>query len=404
MTSSDAPNKLKTAQTPPAFLSIGLRPFFLMGSLWAAGAMVIWMTVLAGGFTLPSRFDPVSWHAHAFLFGYLGAIIAGFLLTAVPNWTGRPPLVGGPLLALVLLWCSGRLAVLLSGLLPLVPVIMIDLSFTLVLGAIILREIIAGQNWRNMVIVILLASFAVANLVFHLEVAQGAYAAQGFGLRMGLATGIVMITMIGGRIIPTFTRNWLRKTGRDVQPADVMQGFDKGVLLATLITLLAWLFWPEHTATGGVLIMMAGLHAYRLMRWKGIHTKAEPLVWVLHVGYAFIPIGAAALGVSILWPDAVGLVAAQHIWMAGAIGLMTLAVMTRATLGHTGNELQAGPATVAIYLSIIGSVFARLCAGIWLENSSFLYMLAGIFWIGAFGGFAVVYGSLLLQPKGKSPL
>ncbi|AXI48864.1 short-chain dehydrogenase [Sulfitobacter sp. SK012] len=398
----DAPIQPQPAKPPSAFFSIGLRPFFLLGSLWAVAAMTILMTVLAGGFTLPSRFDPVSWHAHAFLFGYLGAIIAGFLLTAVLNWTGRPPLAGWPLLALVLLWCMGRLAVLTSALFPLIPVIIIDLSFPLVLGAIILREIIAGQNWRNLVIVILLASFTTANLVFHVEAAQGAYAAQGFGLRMGLATGLMMIALIGGRVIPTFTRNWLKKTGRDARPADVMQGFDKLVLFATLITLLAWLFWPKHTATGGALLVMAGLHAARLLRWKGTHTKAEPLVWVLHVGYAFVPIGAAALGGYILWPDAVGLAAAQHIWMAGAIGLMTLAVMTRATLGHTGRDLRAGPATVAIYLSITGSVFARLSAGIWPEHSLVLYMLAGVMWMGAFGGFAIAYGSVLLQPKCKN--
>lgn len=396
---TDTPVQNEPTQRRQSFLTLGYRPFFLLGALWAAGAMALWVSMVAGWFTLPSRFDPVSWHAHAFLFGYLGSIIAGFLLTAVPNWTGRPPLVGGPLLALVLLWCAGRIAIALSELLPLTPVIFVDLSFPFILGALILREVIAGKNWRNIIVVVMLAVFTLANLVFHLEAARGDYAAKGYGLRLGLAAALMMISIIGGRIIPTFTGNWLKNNALNVQPVSPLQPFDKAVLLATLIALSAWLCWPYEMVTGASFIAISGLHAARLARWKGIHTKAEPLVWVLHVGYACVPIGAFTLGLSILLPTFSGPAAAQHIWMAGAIGLMTLAVMTRATLGHTGCDLHAGRGTVLIYAALIASVAARLSAGLWDHQSTAVYALSGTLWIIAFAGFAAVYGALLIRPK-----
>lgn len=403
MISIKAQQTPKSLPTPVAFLSIGLRPFFLLGALWAASVMAIWIVVLAGGFDLPTRFDPVSWHAHAILFGYLSAIVAGFLLTAVPNWTGRAPVNGKPLLALVLLWCAGRVAVALSDLLPLVPVILIDLSFPVVLGTLILREVIAGKNWRNLIVVVMLAAFTMANMVFHLEAARGEYAAQGIGIRLGLASALMMISVIGGRVIPAFTSNWFKKTGKDHLPTRPMQGFDKAVLLVTLVGLLAWVFWSENTFTGCALVLLAALHTGRLIRWKGIHTRTEPLVWVLHASYAFIPIGAAALGTSILWPELIGVATAQHIWMAGAIGLMTLSMMTRATLGHTGRDLHAGITTVAIYISLIGSMVARLSAGAWPEFAMISYTVSGTLWICAFGGFAALYGPLLLQPSAGEP-
>lgn len=390
---------------PPvsAFLSRGFRPFFLLGALWAACAMAVWIAVLSGGLSLPSRFDPVSWHAHAFLFGYLGAIIAGFLLTALPNWTGRPALTGRPLVMLVLLWLAGRVVVAISATLPLGVVIAVDLGFPVVLGAFILREMIAAKNWRNLIVVAMLAALSLANLLFHLNTARGYYAAQGPGLRLGLAAALMMISVIGGRIIPTFTGNWLAKVGQNARPSPPMQTFDKIVLIASLVTLIAWVIWPNNNLTALALVVVSVLHAIRLVRWKGMLTGREPLVWVLHAGYACVPIGAAALGLSILQPALVGLAAAQHIWMAGAIGLMTLAVMTRATLGHSGRDLHAGPATVLIYGAVIGSVLMRLCAGVWPEHSQILYVLSGALWIGAFGGFAAFYCRAIILPKSASP-
>lgn len=382
-----------------AVLSFGFRPFFLLGALWAAFAMAMWISMLAGGLVLATRFDIVSWHAHEFLFGYLSAIIAGFLLTAVPNWTGRLPVLGWRLGALVALWISGRLAIAFSAFMPALLVALIDLMFAIALGLLIAREIVAGRNWRNLIVLVMLTVFTLANLLFHMEAGQGAYAAQGIGLRLGLAAVLMMISVIGGRIVPSFTRNWLVKSGSDARPVPPMQAFDKVVLMITLAGLAFWVFWPDWPVTGLMLLLVGIFQTVRLVRWKGLNTLSEPLVWVLHLGYGLVPLGALFVGMDILFPEISGLAAPQHVWMAGATGLMTLAVMTRATLGHTGRALHADSATLAIYLALISSVSVRLAAGMFPDVALTLYILSALLWISAFGGFAIAYGGLLLRPK-----
>jgi uncharacterized protein involved in response to NO len=378
----------------PALFSYGFRPFFLFGALWVVLAMLIWLAALTGTIDLPTRFDRVSWHAHEFLFGYLGAVLAGFLLTAVPNWTGRLPMVGWRLAALFGLWVAGRIAVFFSALLPVAVAPVVDLAFPLVLGGLILREIMAGKNWRNLIVLAMLAVFTLANGLFHFEALRGDYAAQGMGLRLGLATAVMMIAVIGGRIIPSFTRNWLARTDNPARPAPPMQRFDKLVLLTSIVVLAFWVLRPFERLTGVALIIFGLLHLARLLRWQGHQTLSEPLVWVLHVAYVFIPVGAFALGLDQLAGNP-GTAGAQHLWMAGAVGAMTLAVMTRATLGHTGQELTANRITVAIYLCLFGAALARLWTSVWLQMS----YVSGILWLVAFAGFVVAYGPALLRQK-----
>ncbi|MBW4973569.1 NnrS family protein [Roseovarius mucosus] len=383
----------------PAVLSFGFRPFFLGAGLWAAGVMALWVLMLTGALSLPTGFDPVSWHAHEFLFGYLAAVIAGFMLTAVPNWTGRLPIVGWPLASLAALWLLGRVAVLVSAGVSPMAVALMDLAMPVVLGAVMLREIVAGKNWRNLIVLVMLAVFALGNGLFHWEAARGDYAAQGYGLRVGLAAVVMMIAVIGGRIIPSFTRNWLARRGPGRLPVPPMQRFDKLALLLLLGALGMWVARPDGLATGGALVVAGACHAMRLARWAGDRTGAEPLVWVLHLAYAFVPLGALAIGLEGLSSGIFGMAAVQHLWMAGAAGLMTLAVMTRATLGHTGRALTAGRGTVAIYLALVVSVLARLAAGVLPAEAGMLHALSGAAWIGAFGGFAVLYGPLMLRQK-----
>lgn len=390
------------AWTGPTILSYGFRPFFLGAAVWAALAMGLWLAMLAGRITLPSAFEPFAWHAHEFLYGYLGAVIAGFLFTAVPNWTGRLPIVGWRLGALTLVWVAGRLAVTLGAGWPAGLVAAADLAFPLIFALAIGREIVVGRNWRNLVVLAMLAVFALGNALFHWEAAQGQSAAQGFGLRLGLGAGVMMIAVIGGRIVPSFTRNWLVKQAPGQLPVPPMRAFDKVTLGGLLLALLLWLVLPDHRLTGVALAVVGVLHLLRLSRWAGQRTLAEPLVAVLHLGYALLPLGALAMAVEILLPEAFGMAAAQHLWMAGAIGLMTLAVMTRATLGHTGQALTARRGTVLIYGALVASVLFRLAAGLWSGLSTPLLTLASLSWILAFGGFAVGYGALLLRlPPGK---
>ncbi|KDB04547.1 short-chain dehydrogenase [Defluviimonas sp. 20V17] len=382
----------------PALFSFGFRPFFLGATLWAALAMALWIPMLAGRLDLPTTLDPVSWHAHAFLFGYLSAVIAGFLTTAVPNWTGRMPIVGGPLALLFGIWVAGRLAMAVSAELPPGVAATIDLAFPVIFTLIIAREIFAGRNWRNLPVLALLGVFTLADGLFHWQAARGDFAAGGYGLRLGLAAVLLLIALIGGRIVPSFTRNWLVQRGETRLPSPPMGRFDKLAMIVLLAALALWVAGPGAAVTGAGLLLAGGLHLARLARWRGRLTLAEPLVAVLHAAYAFVPLGALATGAEILSPGLMG-TGATHLWMAGAIGLMTLAVMTRATLGHTGRALTAGPGTVALYLALVVAVLARAAAGALPGLSAPLYVLAGLGWIGAFGGFALLYGPGLMRAR-----
>ncbi|UWR62603.1 NnrS family protein [Phaeobacter inhibens] len=383
----------------PAILSYGFRPFFFLAALWAGLAMIAWIGLLSGALTLPIMLDPVSWHAKAFLFGYLSAVLAGFLLTAVPNWTGGAPLKGWPLLGLVLLWLAGRVTDLYTADLPAVVVAFVDVSFPLILGAVILREVIARRNWRNLVVLVLLGLHTLALLLVHLETAGGGYPAQGLGMRLGLATVIGMICLIGGRIIPSFTGNWLLKMGVDARPASPMQRLDKFVFAISLPALCIWVAAPDHIAAAVALTIFAMGHLLRLARWQGHRTAAEPLLAVLHLAYAMVPCGAVLMAISKIPHVPLDTAAAQHLWMAGAIGMMTLAVMIRATLGHTGRRLVAGPGAKLILLAVLVASVIRIVAGIGVGSAGWLYHLSAAAWCTAFFGYALVYGAALFSAK-----
>lgn len=382
----------------PAIFSFGFRPFFLFAAIWAALAMGLWLALLSGADFLPLALDPVSWHAHEFLYGYLSAVVAGFLLTAVPNWTGNLPVVGWPLAALSALWLLGRLALSSASLWPPLAVMLADLAFLTALALFLAREIVTGRNWKNLIVLAALTVFLAGNALFHIEALRGEYPASGAGLRLGLGAGIFLIALIGGRVVPSFTRNWLVKKGAERLPTPPMQGLDKFSLLFLVLALVAWVALPG-SLTAGVLLLLAGaLHLVRLARWCGWATRAEPLVWVLHLAYLFVPLGAIVLGVAIVTEAAHLAAASLHVWTIGAIGTMTLAVMTRATLGHTGAALTAGPGSVMIYLSMPVALFCRLIAAS-SADPQLWQLVSGLAWFTGFLGFALLYGPRLLRAR-----
>ena len=385
------------AWSGPVILTYGYRPFFLMAGAWAVLAMVIWITMLAGWMPVLTRFDPVSWHAHEMLFGFLGAVLAGFLLTAVPNWTGRLPIIGWPLAGLVALWVVGRMAVALSGLLPPVLIGGLDLLFPTFLAATIGREILVGQNKRNLPLLALLVLFIISNGLFHASAAQGDYAASGVGFRMGLATAVTFVTLIGGRVIPSFSRNWLVK--RDVSDLPAPFGsVDRVALFLTLAALIGWVALPHYAGTA-ILCAFAGLaNLIRLSRWSVLRVWSEPLLWILHVGYFFVPLGFLAITVAV-WDIGISPpIGAQHIWMVGAIGVMPLAMMTRASLGHAGRALTAGRGVSAIYILVLVSVALRFIAAFGAAPYWLVYGSA-LCWIAGFLGFCVLYWPILTKPR-----
>ncbi len=379
----------------PAVFSLGFRPFFLMAGIWAALAMAIWIFMLAGASPLPTAFDMFTWHAHEFVFGYGMAVISGFLLTAVPNWTGRLPVVGWPLAALAGAWLAGRIAIAVSLTLPALVVALVDLVPGVALAAVIAREVVAGQNWRNLPVLGLLCLFLAANLLFHVEAARDGSASDGVGLRLGLAVILLLIALIGGRIVPSFTRNWLVQRGSPQLPVAFCRA-DGVVLAMTALALAGFVGVPDSLATGLLCLLAGAANLWRLARWQGPRTVAEPLLWALHVGYGFLALGFLAVGAA-----AFGMVSrsgGMHLWLAGAIGLMTLAVMSRASLGHTGRDLHAGWALTACYLALILSVLARLAAAV-LPAQGWLLDLAGLGWIAGFAGFALLFVPVLVHPR-----
>ena len=247
----------KVISPKSVIFSYGFRPFFLCASVWAVVAMSVWILVLSGRLVLPTTLDPVSWHAHEFLFGYLGAVIAGFILTAVPNWTARPAITGWPLARLFVLWLAGRLAIATSAHLPSLVFVITDLSFQLMLCTMVARELISARNWRNLIFVCLLCGQILGNAVFHWEVLLGEYAAHGTGFRIGLAASVMMIVVMGGRIVPNFTHNWLVSRGGAVRPAPTGM-IDKLAILGILLALIFWIIVPEQEITAIALLLSGG--------------------------------------------------------------------------------------------------------------------------------------------------
>jgi uncharacterized protein involved in response to NO len=378
----------------PAILSYGFRPFFLLGAIWSALAVAIWLPILAGSLTLPIAFSAVDWHVHELLYGYLPAIAAGFLLTAVPNWTGRLPVTGMPLLALLIVWVAGRLAMLISAWVGALTAATIDLLFLATLACVIGREIIHGSSKQNLKILALIGLLLVGNVVFHLE-SMRLGGSNAYGTRIGIGTAVLLITVIGGRIIPSFTRNWLARRPAGSMPT-AFNRFDVIAIAGGAAAIALWVVAPSHYATAMLALLAAVLHAIRLTRWAGYRTLREPLVVVLHVAYAFVPIGFLLVSSSVVLPTLITPTGALHCWTAGAIGLMTLAVMTRASLGHAGQSLTATVPTQLVYLAVVIAAAARIIAALDIARAPLL-PLAAIAWVAAFGGFALIYWPLLTR-------
>ena len=272
----------------PALFSYGFRPFFLLGSVYAGLAILVWLPVFMGELSLVSAFIPRDWHVHELLYGFLPAVITGFLFTAIPNWTGRLPLRGRPLMFLVALWAAGRICVTFSAETGWLAAMLIDCSFLLLVAAAAAREIIAGKKWNNLSVVLLILVLLGGNLTFHLE--AHFKGAADISIRVGIAVVVLLISLIGGRIIPSFTRNWLVRENPGRLPIPFAR-FDMLAVVFGAVALVFWIVAPNDTRTGAILAIAGVLHLIRLGRWAGDRTGRERLLLILHVGYAFVPLG-----------------------------------------------------------------------------------------------------------------
>jgi len=372
--------------------SRGFRPFFLGAALWAVVAIAIWPPFFTGEIAVPTAFSPVDWHIHEMIYGYGSAVVAGFLLTAIPNWTGRLPVAGWPLVLLATLWAIGRAAVFFSAKIGWIPAALLDSAFLLIFAAVAAREVIAGKNQRNVKVVALLLMLAAANAGFHIEAMMTGVAS--ISARAGLAVIVFLILLIGGRVVPSFTHNWLARQERTVRP--VPFGRPDGVVMAlSALALFLWIVDLERGVTGLLLLVAAAANFWRLSRWRGWMTRSDRLVLVLHAGFFLAALGFLFAGAHAFAPSLVPSAAAAHVWAIGAIGTMTLAMMTRATLGHVGRALTASRVTQFAYLAVVAAMLARIAMELLPGVMLSLMYGAAIAWIAAFAGFIAIYGPML---------
>jgi uncharacterized protein involved in response to NO len=365
-------------------------------AFFAAVAVPGWIFILNGVITPAFLYAPREWHVHEMLFGFLPAVMAGFLLTAIPNWTGRVPLRGVPLASLWALWLVGRLFVAVPKPASFIAAV-IDAAFLVALAAVIWREIAATQMWSRSPIVLLISVYAGAHILFQGLALRGA--ATDTAERAALSVILLLLTIIGGRVTPAFTGDYLAERRMPTGPASFSR-FDGLSMFLVLIAVLAWIARPDAYVAGALLGAAGVANFIRLLRWGGWMAWREPLVFILHVGYGWVALSLLALAGAIF--DVLPAANAVHVLTSGAVGTMTLAVMTRASLGHTGRAREAGLMTVVIYgLVNLGAILRVLAPTTEAPTGPMNLMLglAAFAWSGAYLLFALVYGKMLVTPS-----
>ncbi|NQU58613.1 MAG: NnrS family protein [Rhodospirillales bacterium] len=381
---------------PSAFLSAGFRPFFLLAGLSGVVPLLAWLLAFLGYSNTPGEFAPAQWHGHEMIFGFVIAAAAGFLLTAVPNWTRSPSFSGWQLGALALIWLGGRLAMWFGG--PAGPLFVaaFDLMMIPVLALYIGRRLVAHKMARNYMVLGILFVLFVANLLMHLEALQILPDSAGFGLALGIYVVVILLTLISGRVIPGFTANALRRRGIE---ADTQT--PSWVTLVVIISLVLAALSDLFAIEGAGILAGAAAAALliRMWRWKSLLVLDDPLVWVLHAGHLWLALGFALLAAA-NFSDAVERDAGIHALTAGAMGTMVLGMMTRVALGHSGRDLKVSTAIVAAYLMVIlGALLRVVVTMVSSDNISDLIAVAGLLWVGGYVVFTIVYWPILTRPR-----
>jgi uncharacterized protein involved in response to NO len=372
----------------------GFRPFFLLAGLFATLAIPGWLLVLDGRLEVGGYLDPMSWHAHEMVFGFATAVIAGFLLTAVASWTQRETVVGAPLLALAALWSAGRLAI--GGPQVAAPWLtaVVDLAFLPALGLAIARPLIATRNARNYGMLAVLAALFAANLVVHLDVLGVLPGYRRRGGLLGIDVIVVVILVISGRTFPMFTRN---ATG--VAAIGGSPRLDR-LAIAGMVGLVALdAVVPEHAITAAWAAVVGVLAAARSWRWGARHALGTPLLWILHAGYLWIPVGLGLRAVA-AFTGAVSPQIATHALTVGAIGSLTLGMMARVGLGHTGRVLATTrPVAIAFGLVLLAAAARVVAPVVVMDRYRAMVFVAGALWTAAFAVFVATYAAILASPR-----
>jgi uncharacterized protein involved in response to NO len=389
---------LKKEQEITPLLRLGFRPFFLSGAIFSIVAVILWLLMYKGTISLSPLGGGYWWHIHEMVFGFGGAIIAGFLLTAIQNWTGVRGAQGTVLLVLFLLWLAGRMALLMPNILPSVLITIVDLSFLPAVAYILATPLIAIKQYRNLFFVPLLLLFTLANLEMHLAI----YYPQTFTITFAGYAGVMLVTFLmsvmAGRVAPMFTANGTKTT-----KATPLPWLDKATNGSLAIAVLSLLIEPIIGFSGqffGFILIIAGIfQTMRWLRWRPWITLGVPLLWSFHLAIKFIAYGLIILGASYLIPE----IPSSHMWhllTVGGMGGLILAMISRVSLGHTGNPLSPPKAMTAAYIFITLATLVR-AFGPWIlpEKTVLFIDISGTFWLFAFGIFVITYAPMLMSAR-----
>lgn len=381
--------------SPPRFalFAYGFRPFFLAAGLSAVLTVPAWLAMLALGSMPLGALPPQLWHAHELFYGFVAAALAGFLLTAVPGWTGSRGFGGWPLVALTSVWLLGRVAFASANALPFWVLAAAELAFLPGLAVLLAPPLLRSRN-RNTPLLVVIAALWIADAAFVAGLARTDPLLASASLRIATDLMLLVVTVIGGRIVPSFTANALRRRG---EAADIrnLAWLERGVLALMIGVVLVDLWQPDGAAAGWLAALVAIAQGVRLSRWRSARVRGEPILWVLHVGYAWMPVGFA---LKALWLLAGAGWAAHwlHALTMGVFGTMILAVMTRAALGHTGRDLTVGGSIAAAYVLLTLGVATRV---LWPSHYTWTLLVSGFLWTAAFALYLIVYAPILTLPR-----
>lgn len=368
--------------TGPVLFSAGHRPFFLLTALSAIVLISLWLVAYLGRIALSS-----SWHAHEMLYGFSVAAISGFLLAAVPHWTNAQSPKGWSLMGLCSFWLLGRIGFFMAEVYPAYMVLAyLDLIFLPMMVAVVARMIMGAKNSRNYVVVGIVSALIITNIVYHF---YDSYA----GVRAGIFVVTILAALIGGRVIPAFTQNALQLYSGQPVVCTTPVWTHKVTLISMFLLVIAQAVDMDPRITGVLAALVAVILFIRMLNWHSLNSFFDPIVWVLHAAYIWLPIGYGLKAVA----DLTGVIdgnSALHALTVGGMGMLILAIASRAALGHSGRDLKVSAGTVLAYILVLGATVIRV-----LALSSEWVVVSGLLWVLGYGLFALVYVPILLKPR-----
>ena len=380
---------------PPALFRLAFRPFFLLGSLFSIISLTLWAGSITGHLNLTVYGGHLWWHVHEMLFGFVSAIVVGFLLTAVRTWTSQPGLKGASLACLLALWLAGRLVLFLPAVIPLWVAALTDLAFLPLAALVLARSVVRVRQWRNIVFVPLLLAMTVANAAMHWAAVTVNSDTQYLAGNAMVMFVTLLMTIMAGRVVPMFTANG---TGTEQLPAI---GWLEKVALLTVLVAVAASFRLPGIPSGAVALcffLAAFVHGVRALRWRIWTTFATPLVWSLHLSYWCISLGLFLYGLSEV-TTAVTHSQAIHTLTVGAMGLMILAMITRVSLGHTGRPIKGGKIMAAAFTMMFSAFIVRVFGAFWIDNYANQILAASALWVFAHSCFLGMNAPVLTRPR-----